>query len=414
MSRMLSHLKGDRVIWIVALLMLAFSLVSVYSFVPVLVKIEGGTPFKYLFKHFVYVLIGLGVMYWVHRRDPVYFTKLAKFGFYLAIALLLFTFFFGVRVNDAGRWVRIPFVGLTFQSSDFAKLALIVYVSRLLVKKKKVINDWREGFIPVVTPIIIICALIVKDNFSTAAILFAVCLTLMFIAKVPFLKVAGLIGGGVALFLLIVLIQKAAPDVRVLPRLETWENRIFNHANSDENIIENAQVQNSLDAIYNGRISMENINVLGGQGIGDGQLKEYLPEAYADFYYASFVEELGPIAAGILLMLYLILLYRIMRIGLSSKNNFETLTCLGIGILILSQASVNMLVCTGMFPVTGQNMPLLAMGGSALIMTCLAIGMVQAIARKQMKSEEKNDSSVVNDLEESASTDSGGEILENV
>lgn len=391
MSELLKRLKGDRVIWIITLLLLAFSLVSVYSFVPILVKIEGGTPFKYLFKHFIYVLIGLGVMFWVHRRDPAYFSKLAKFGFYLAIALLLFTFFFGVRVNDAGRWVRIPFVGLTFQSSDFAKLALIVYVSRLLVKKNEVMNDWREGFLPLVTPIIVICALIVKDNFSTAAILFAICLTLMFIAKVPFMKVAGLIGGGVVLFLFIVLIQKAAPDLRILPRLETWENRIFNHANNDENIIENAQVQNSMDAIYNGRVDVTEMRVFGGQGVGDGQLKEYLPEAYADFYYASYVEEMGPIAAGILLMLYLILLYRIMRIGLSSKKLFETYVCLGVGILILSQASVNMLVCTGMFPVTGQNMPLLAMGGSAMIMTCLALGMVQSIAYSQQKENEESE-----------------------
>ncbi|XOV69248.1 MAG: FtsW/RodA/SpoVE family cell cycle protein [Fluviicola sp.] len=387
MSELLKRLKGDRVIWIVTLLMLAFSLVSVYSFVPILVKMEGGTPFKYLFKHFIYVLIGLGVMFWVHRRDPAYFSKLAKFGFYLAIALLLFTFFFGVRVNDAGRWVRIPFVGLTFQSSDFAKLALIVYVSRLLVKKKEVMNDWKEGFLPLVTPIVVICALIVKDNFSTAAILFAVCLTLMFIAKVPFLKVAGLIGGGVALFMFIVLIQKAAPDLRLLPRLETWENRMFNHANSDENIIENAQVQNALDGIYSGGIRWtgEDKSFLGGQGIGDGVVKEYIPEAYADFYYASFVEELGPISAGVLVMLYLILLYRIMRIGLNAKKMFESYLCIGIGILILSQAAVNMLVCTGMFPVTGQNMPLLAMGGSAMIMTCLALGMVQSIAYKQQK-----------------------------
>ncbi len=282
MTNLLSRLKGDKVIWIITLLMLAFSLVSVYSFVEILVKVEGGTPFKYLFKHFVYVLIGIGVMYWVHRQNPASFSKLAKFGFYLAIALLLFTFFFGVRVNDAGRWVRIPFVGLTFQSSDFAKLALIVYVSRILVKKKEVMNDWREGFLPLVTPIVVICALIVKDNFSTAAILFMICLTLMFIGKVPFLKVGGLIGGGVVLFMFIVLIQKAAPDLRILPRLETWENRLFNHANNDENIIENAQVQNSLDAIYNGRVSMESgsISPFGGQGVGDGQLKEYLPEAY--------------------------------------------------------------------------------------------------------------------------------------
>lgn len=385
MSNLLSRLKGDRVIWIITLLMLAFSLVSVYSFVPILVKIEGGTPFKYLFKHFVYVLIGLGVMVWVHRRDPVYFSKLAKFGFYLAIGLLLFTFFFGVRVNDAGRWVRIPFVGLTFQSSDFAKLALIVYVARLLVKKKEVMNDWREGFLPLVTPIVVICALIVKDNFSTAAMLFMICLALMFIGRVPFLKVGGLIGGGIALFMLIVLFQKAAPDLRILPRLETWENRLFNHANNDENIIENAQVQNSMDAIYNGRMNLGSMNILGGQGVGDGQLKEYLPEAYADFYYASYVEEMGPVSAGILIMLYLILLYRIMRIGLNSTKIFESYVCIGIGILILSQAAVNMLVCTGMFPVTGQNMPLLAMGGSAMIMTCLALGIVQSIAYSQQQ-----------------------------
>lgn len=386
MVNLLKYLKGDKVIWIISLLMLAFSLVSVYSFVPILVKIEGGTPFKYLFKHFIYVVISLAAMYWIHRLDPKYFSRTSKFGFYLAIALLLFTFFFGVRVNDAGRWVRIPFVGLTFQSSDFAKLALIVYVSRLLVKKKEVMNDWREGFLPLVTPIVVICALIVKDNFSTAALLFLICLVLMFMGRVPFFKVASLIGGGVGLFMFIVLIQKLAPDLRLLPRLETWENRIFNHANNDENIIENAQVQNSIDAIYNGRIRMsteEGFSPLGGQGVGDGQLKEYLPEAYADFYYASFIEELGIVAAVILVMLYLILLYRIMRIGLNSNDLFETYLCIGIGVLMLSQAAINMMVCTGLFPVTGQNMPLLAMGGSSMIMTCAAIGMVQAIAYRQ-------------------------------
>ena len=137
MRAYLQYLKGDRVIWIITLLMLAFSLVSVYSFVPILVKIEGGTPFKYLFKHFIYVMIAFGTMFWVHKRDPKYFSKIAKFAYYVAIALLIFTFFFGTRVNDAGRWIRIPFVGLTFQSSDYAKLALILTVSRLLVVKKE-------------------------------------------------------------------------------------------------------------------------------------------------------------------------------------------------------------------------------------------------------------------------------------
>jgi cell division protein FtsW len=382
MQSILKYLKGDGVIWIITLLMLAFSLVSVYSFVPILIKMEGGTPFKYLFKHIIYVGISLGVMYWVHKKDAKYISQLSKFGFYLAVGLLIFTFFFGTRVNDAGRWVRIPFVGLTFQSSDFARLALIIYVSRLLVKKKDLLNNWKEGFWPVVIPIIVICGLIVKDNFSTAAILFSISLTLLFLGRVPILKILSLIGGGIALLLFIVLIHKAAPDLNLLPRYETWENRILNQIDDDKDVIANAQALNAQLAIYSGSFI--------GKGVGDGELKEYLPEAYADFYYSSFVEEFGLLSAVILILLYLILLYRIMRIGLKSNNLFDTYVCIGIGILMLSQASVNMLVCTGVFPVTGQNMPLLAMGGSALMITCLGLGIVQGIAYKQEKSSTKN------------------------
>ncbi|MDC1282553.1 FtsW/RodA/SpoVE family cell cycle protein [Crocinitomicaceae bacterium] len=412
MNKVLKYLGGDRVIWIITFLLLAFSLVSVYSFVPILVKIEGGTPFKYLFKHFIYVIIGLGVMFWVHRTNPKYFSQLAKFGFYLAVVLLIFTFFFGMKVNDAGRWVKIPFVGLTFQSSDFAKLALVLYVSRLLMKKKDVLNDWRNGFWPVVIPIVIICGLIVKDNFSTAAILFAISLALLFLGRVPILKILSLIGGGIALFMFIVLIHISAPDLKLLPRWETWVNRYQNKIADDGSAQDNAQAMNSELAIYNGRVNWvgdwDQISIFGGQGVGDGQLKEYLPEAYADFFYASFVEEFGPIIAGVLLLLYLILLFRIMRIGLNADSLFETYLCIGIGVIILSQAAVNMLVCTGLFPVTGQNMPLLAMGGSAMIMTCLGLGMVQSIANKQIrpKTEEQANTSD-EELEEE-------EILENV
>lgn len=373
MREYLKYLKGDGVIWIITLIMLAFSLVSVYSFVPILVKIEGGTPFKYLFKHFIYVVIGLGVMFWIHKKDSKYIWQLSKFGYYVAIALLMFTLFFGTKVNDAGRWIKIPFVGLTFQSSDFAKLALLIYVSRLLVIKKALLNSWKNGFWPVILPVVVVCMLIVKDNFSTAAILFAISLTLLFIGKVPLSKIFLTIGGGIAFLGLIIGLHLAVPSLNLLPRYETWEGRIMNRIeNNEQNVLSNAQSMNAELAIYNGSIF--------GQGVGDGKLKEYLPEAYADFYYASFVEEFGLISAIFLMLLYLILLYRIIKIGLKSDRLFETYACLGIGILLLSQASVNMLVCTGIFPVTGQNMPMLAMGGSALIMTCVAIGIVQSIA----------------------------------
>ncbi len=380
MREYLKYLKGDGVIWIITLLMLAFSLVSVYSFVPILVKIEGGTPFQYLFKHFIYVLIGLGIMFWVHKKDPRYISLLSKFGFYLAIALLIFTFFFGTKVNDAGRWIRIPFVGLTFQSSDFAKLALIIYISRLLVKKKDEMKSWKNGFIPIILPIAIICGLILKDNFSTAALVFMISLVLLFVGKVPFSKLALTVAGAIALVGFVVMLHKMAPSLNILPRYETWENRFFNKYQNEDDILANAQAMNAELAIYNGAIL--------GQGVGDGKLKEYLPEAYADFYYASFVEEFGLISAIVLMLLYLILLYRILRIGIRSDKPFETYVCIGIGVLLLSQASVNMMVCTGIFPVTGQNMPLLAMGGSALIMTCLAIGIVQSFAYKHEKSNE--------------------------
>ena len=341
MRKYLTYLKGDPVIWMISLLMLAFSLVTVYSFVPILVKIEGGTPFHYLFKHFVYVLLGFFSIYFIHKVNPKYISQIAKFTYIIAVLLLIFTIFFGTKVNDAGRWIKIPFIGLTFQSSDFAKLALFLHLSKILVKKKDLLNDWKQGVFPLMFPIILICGLIFKDNLSTSVMLLV-------------------------------------PDANLLPRYQTWENRIMNKMESDDGAIENAQALNAKLAIQNGSFF--------GQGVGDGKLKQFLPEAYADFYYASFVEEFGLFSAILLLMLYMILLFRIIRIGLNSDSLFETYVCLAIGLHLLSQASINMLVCTGVFPVTGQNMPFLAMGGSALIMACVSIGIVQSIAVKQSNS----------------------------
>jgi cell division protein FtsW len=389
MKAYLKYLKGDPVIWLVSLILLSFSLVTVYSFVPILVKMEGGSPIQYLYKHFFYVLIGFFAMYWIHKRDSKYISQLAKFSFYLAIGLLVYTLLFGSKINDAGRWIKIPFIGLTFQSSDFAKVAIIVYLSRLLVKYEDDLNSWRDGILHIFWPVALICVLIVKDNFSTAALLFAICMTIMFIGKVPIKKLSIILAGIVLLAIMAVGLHKAAPGLNLLPRYQTWENRIFNKLEDDKDILSNAQALNARLAINNGSFF--------GQGVGDGKLKEYIPEAYADFYYASFVEEFGVVWAVVLIIAYLILLHRIIRVALNAEKLFETYLCLGIGILLLTQASVNMLVCTGVFPVTGQNMPLLAMGGSALIMACVSIGIVQSIAYNQQK---KSKSNTVNSFEE--------------
>lgn len=380
-KRFLKYLKGDRVIWIITLLMLAFSLVTVFSFVPVLVKVEGGTPFKYLFKHFIYILISFTAMFWMHRQDPKYFSQISKFALILGIGLLLLTLILPNEVNNAKRWIRVPFIGLTFQASDFAKLALILFLSRQLVKRQAQFLKWKEGFWPIVLPIVAVCGLIVKDNFSTAGIVFVLAVAMLFLGRFPFSRIMAIFGMAIGGLFLIILVHKALPDLNILPRYTTWENRILNRIDTESNVVDNAQSVNAKLAIYNGKLL--------GQGVGDGKLKEFLPEAYADFYYSSFVEEFGSIAALILSMAYLILLFRIIRIGLKSENLFETYFCIGIGMLLLTQASVNMLVCTGIFPVTGQNMPLLAMGGSAMIMTCVSIGMIQSIAAKQDKQTKK-------------------------
>ena len=374
---LITYLKGDLVIWIITLLFLALSIVTVYSFVPILVKMEGSSPFHYLFKHMIYVVMGFSCIYFLHKIDAKYFSQIAKFAYYFAVALLIFTFFFGKEVNGAGRWVSIPVIGLTFQSSDFAKLALFLYLSRLLVRKKDKLNDWKEGILPLMIPIVVICGLIFKDNLSTSLLVFALSMAVLFIGRVPMSKLLTMAGAGVLLLLVVIAIHTAIPQANFLPRFETWKNRITNSASTEQNVVENAQALDARRAIHAGSWV--------GLGVGDGKLKEYLPEAYADFYYASFVEEFGFVSAVILSFLYMILLFRIIRIGLKSENLFETYVCLAIGLHLLAQASINMLVCTGTFPVTGQNMPFLAMGGSALIMACVSIGIIQSFAVKQTK-----------------------------
>ena len=383
MRSYLKYLKGDSVIWLITILMMAFSLVTVYSFVPILVKIEGGSPFQYLSKHLVYVIIGFAAMFVIHRLDSKYISQLAKFSYYLAIGLLLFTMFFGAKVNGAGRWIRIPFVQLTFQSSDFAKLALIIYISKLLVRKKDKLNDWKEGIVPLMLPVVVICGLILKDNFSTSAMLFMLSMAMLFIGKVPFTKLSIMAAGGVGLIALTIGIHLAIPQLNLLPRYETWVNRIDNRMEDDISNVENAQVNNAKLAIHIGSFF--------GLGVGDGKLKSYTPEAYADFYYSSFVEEFGSISAIFLVLSYLILLLRIIKIALKTDDLFQSYVCMGIGIHLLTQASINMLVCTGIFPVTGQNMPFMAMGGSALIMDCVSIGVIQSFSyqlQKQSKQEQ--------------------------
>lgn len=372
MRTILNYLKGDKVIWVITILLMGISLLCVYSFVPILVRTEGGSPYGYMFKHLVYIVIGLIIMYWLHLRDPKKLEKASKFIFVCTIALLIFTFFYGVSINNATRWVRVPVIGLTFQSSDFAKLALIIFLAHRLVSKRDKVHSWKEGFLPIVLPILIICALIAKDNFSTSGLLFLVCVMMLFIGKVPLGKFLAFIGSGIAILGATILIHIAFPALHLLPRFDTWMSRLSSAYGGKTT--ESMQAMKAQLAIYNGGYT--------GVGVGQGELKRYTPQAYADFFYSSFVEEFGMIVAFLIIFIYLILFYRILKIALNAKTLFETYVSIGIGLLILSAAMVNMLVCTGIMPVTGQNMPFLSMGGTAMVMNCIALGIVLSISRK--------------------------------
>ncbi len=381
MQKLLKYLEGDKVIWILTLFLSIVSIITVFSFIPVLVKTEGGSPIKYIFKHIFYLILGLFAMYQVHRINPKYFIKLSKFGFYLAIGLLIFTFFFGVRVNDAGRWLKIPFLPFTFQTSDLAKVALVLYLAQILAVKKNKIKDFKEGFWPAMGPIVLTMVLIVRDNFSTAAMLFTICTGILFLAGARIKHILAVVGALVVGLGMLISVELAT-DAGIFPRAHTWYNRMANRID-DSNVTakENPQVVNARKAIASAPLF--------GKGPGNGELKHYIAEAYADFYFAVFVEEFGPLMAMVIIMVYLIMFFRMIRIAMKSDKYVETYLIIGLGMIFMFQAIVNMGVCTGIFPVTGQNMPLLGMGGSSMVMTCVSLGMILSISRKYSTSEEE-------------------------
>lgn len=376
----LKYLEGDRVLWIVAFILGLISIVSVYSFIPVLINANGGSTEFYLIKHAVLVAAGFVLMYFIHKMNTSIFSKLAKFGLILSVVLLLLTLMFGARVNDAGRWLEIPIINTKFQTSDVAKIFLVIFVSKMLVVNRDKLNNFKEGVLPIVLGVAAVCGLILPENLSTAVMIFGACLILMFIGRVPIKNLLFIVGGAAGFFALLIAFSSVVPGV--LPRIDTWKNRIFNQYDSQVDVREEMQVINAQLAIHNGGIV--------GKGPSKGELKHYIPEAYADFYFASFVEEFGIIGGVLLILLYLILLFRSLRIALKADKLFQTYLVVGLALILLSQAMVNMAVCTKLIPVTGQNMPLLGMGGTSTWFACISIGIILSVSRSQQKASQSD------------------------
>lgn len=372
MQAFLKKLEGDKVLWMVTFLLSIISLLAVYSAISTLAMKADGNSLKFLVKHLLMIVLGFGVMFVVHKMRFKYFSRTSTILIWVAAGMLLLTLFFGVDINNAKRWLRIPFVGMTFQTSDFAKIVLITFVARQLNIYRTQLHDFRNGVIPVLLPIAAICGLILPADFSTAAMIGGVCFLMMFIGGVPIKHLGKIAGLSVLAIGFIYMLGTVAPDS--LRRFGTWKSRIDNFVSPDANDAGNYQSDLAQAAIYNGGIFPS--------GPGTGSSRNYLPHPYSDMIYAFIIEEYGAIFGGLgLLLLYLILLFRSIKMATRCPKHFGGLLALGLSFMLVSQAIVNMAVAVKLFPTTGQPLPMVSMGGTSIVFTCLSIAMIISVSR---------------------------------
>jgi cell division protein FtsW len=360
------------VIWAIVLLLSITSMLAVYSSISTLAfKSASGNQEIILIKHAFTLLFGLGLMYLVHKIPFFYFSKTSQLAYWISIPLLALTLILGVSLNDASRWLVVPGLGISFQTSDFAKLALIMFVARLLAKKQENIKDLQGAFLPVLFPILIICGLILPANFSTAAVLFTTCLVLMFISGLNLKYLFALIGTGIACLSIFVYVVINSPNKG---RIGTWKNRIENFIGGNSGSANNANYQ-----VNQAKIAIATGGIL-GKGPGGSTQRNFLPHPYSDFIYAFIIEEYGLIGGSFIMFLYVILLFRAIRIANRSDNLFGSFLAIGCAIMLVFQAMINMAVAVNLIPVTGQPLPFISKGGTSVIFTGIAIGIILSVS----------------------------------
>ena len=379
--------RGDKVIWAIVILLALVSLLTVYSSTGLLAyKLNKGNTEFYLFKQIIFIAIGLSVIYFMHRVNYTFFSRLAIILFLLSIPLLLYTLFYGVKLNEGSRWIRLPIINLTFQTSDLAKLALFMYLGRQLSRKQEVIKDFRNGFLPIIIPVCIICLLIAPANLSTALLLGASCMMLMFIGRVRTKHLLMTIT--IALIPVIMLVSvammyydkqeqkcKDLPGILQAYRLPTWIKRVqdFMYDSKDVDKDDNYQINQAKIAIAKGGII--------GLGPGNSEQRNFLPHPYSDFIYAIIIEEYGLTGGAFMIFIYLLFLFRSIRLFRKCPYAFGAFLALGLSFTLVIQALANMAVNVNLFPVTGVTLPLVSMGGSSFLFTCVAIGIILSVAR---------------------------------
>ncbi len=382
MKTILKNIQGDKAIWAIVALLALFSFLPVYSASTNLVYVIGnGTTVGHLLKHGMLLILGFTIIYAVHKVPYHYFKGLSIIALPVVIVLLIYTLAQGTTIGgaNASRWIRIPFVGVTFQTSNLASVVLLVYVARYLSKIKDKTVTFKESILPLWVPVFVILGLILPANFSTTAIIFFMVLMLCFMGGYPIKYLASIVGVGIVALTFFILTAKAFPGM--FPnRVDTWISRIENFTTKDDPDA-NYQIEKAKIAIATGGIV--------GVGAGKSVMKNFLPQSSSDFIYAIIVEEYGAAGALFLLFLYLMFLFRVLVVANKANNVFGKLVVIATGLPIVFQALINMAVAVELFPVTGQNLPLISSGGSSIWMTCLAVGIILSVSAKRQPADNK-------------------------
>lgn len=390
-GNLLSRTKGDKVIWAIVVMLTMVSILVVYSSIGSLAYKMNKSTESYLFKQIAFITLGVLIIYFAHRVNYTIYSRVSTILFLISIPLLIYTLKFGSSINEANRWIKLPVINMTFQTSDLAKLALFMYMSRQLSKRQNVIKDFKKGFLPLIIPVLIICALIAPANLSTALLIGGTSLMLMFIGRVSLKHIFLVIGSALIPLLLLILIashyynkedhtSKDLPAIFTVGRMSTWVKRVQDFMYSDKSDA-SYQVQQAKIAIANGGWF--------GKGPGKSEQRNFLPHPYSDFIYAIIIEEYGLVGGTIIVLIYLLFLFRSIRIFQRCPYAFGAFLAVALSFTLVIQAMVNMGVNVNLFPTTGVTLPLVSMGGSSLWFTCFAIGIILSVARnvEQMEGE---------------------------
>jgi cell division protein FtsW len=384
MKELVKKLKGDRGIWSFVALLGLFSFMPVFSASSNLAYLGHGTgnTLGYLVKHFTHICIGFLIIYWVHNIPYLYFRAISIVLLPIVWILLGYTLIKGTVIAgaNASRWIQIPFIGLSFQTSTAAAIVLFVYVAQFLSKKRKTPMTFKYSLMVLWLPVFLTLGLILPANFSTTALIFAMVIMLVFVGKYPLKYIFLIIGSGVVFLTFFIVISKAFPDSKFFSRVGTWGSRIenftSNKADEDDYQIEKAKI-----AIASGQLY--------GLGPGKSVQKNFLPQSSSDFIFAIIVEEYGLVGGLGVLLLYLLLLFRFVIASHKAKTLFGKLVVVGLGFPMIFQAMVNMAVAVELLPVTGQTLPLISSGGSSIWMTCIGLGVILSVTKKEEEIEQE-------------------------